>query len=98
MSVKALAAYSGLSVRTLRAYLAQKSAPLPHYHVGGRVLVRPTEFDSWMQKFKVDGSSGLEDNGLQQHLVAAGPGPVTRGDRTFDERVAATVRRLRGEE
>jgi excisionase family DNA binding protein len=53
LSVKALAVYSGLSVRTLRAYLVHPSLPLPHYRVGGKILVRQSEFDGWMSRFRV---------------------------------------------
>ena len=52
ISVKALAAYSGLSVRTLRAYLVHPTTPLPHYRVGGRVLVKQSEFDDWIAPFR----------------------------------------------
>ena len=47
-----LAGYSGLSVRTLRAYLTDSSRPLPHYRVGGKILVRRSEFDAWALAFR----------------------------------------------
>jgi hypothetical protein len=28
--------------------------PLPHYRVGGKVLVKKEDFDSWMVHFRVD--------------------------------------------
>ena len=28
--------------------------PLPHYRVGGKILVRRSEFDTWMSRFRVD--------------------------------------------
>src|SRR3989441_6805490 len=39
LSLRALAGYAGLSVRTLREYLDQPTRPLPHYRVGGKILV-----------------------------------------------------------
>ena len=39
LSLKALAAYSSLSERMLRAFLRDPDRPLPHYRVGGRVLL-----------------------------------------------------------
>jgi hypothetical protein len=36
LSLKALASYSGLSVRALRSFLIDPLKPLPHYRVGGR--------------------------------------------------------------
>jgi len=52
LSLKALAAYSNLSVRTLRAYLQDPLHPLPCYRVGRKVLVRQSEFDRWIQGFR----------------------------------------------
>jgi hypothetical protein len=52
-----LAAYSGLSVATLRRYLADPNNPLPHHHVRqagkarGRLLVSKREFDAWVRGF-----------------------------------------------
>jgi len=50
--VAALAGYSGLSVRTLRTHLRRWLLPLPHYHVGGKILVRRSEFDQWIAQFR----------------------------------------------
>jgi len=48
----ALAGYSGLSVRKLRDYLEGPDHPLPHYRVGGKILVRRSEFDAWIVAFR----------------------------------------------
>jgi hypothetical protein len=47
-----LPSYAGLSERTLRSYLAHPTHPLPCYRVGGRVLVRRSEFDRWVEQFR----------------------------------------------
>lgn len=68
LSLEALSQYSGLSVRSLRAYLTDPQRPLPHYRmrephviamasgkrrtVSGKVLVRRSDFDTWMQAFR----------------------------------------------
>ena len=68
LSLEALSQYSGLSVRSLRAYLTEPNRPLPHYRmkephviptragrsrtVTGKILVRRSEFDAWMQAYK----------------------------------------------
>lgn len=52
LSLKALAVYSGLSVRTLREYLTDPENPLPCYRVGGKILVRRSEFDAWMIRYR----------------------------------------------
>lgn len=68
LSLEALSQYSGLSVRSLRAYLGDPCHPLPHYRmkephviatasgkrrtVSGKIVVRRSDFDRWMSAFK----------------------------------------------
>jgi hypothetical protein len=68
LSLEALSRYGGLSVRSLRAYLSDPHHPLPHYRmkephiiatkggkprtVSGKILVRKSGFDSWMQQYR----------------------------------------------
>ena len=70
LSLKALATYSGLSVRTLRTHLAHRVHPLPHYRVGGRVLVKKSEFDAWASQFRVTARAGALD-ALVDEVVGA---------------------------
>ena len=56
--LKALAHYSGLSERKLREYLQDFTHPLPHYRPGGKILVRQSEFDAWMARYR---QAGLAD-------------------------------------
>ncbi len=64
MSLKTLARYSGLSVRTLRAHIADAAHPLPCYRpsggAAGKVLVRRSEFDRWMGRYRVEGDAALD--------------------------------------
>ena len=53
LSLRSLATYAGLSIRTLRGYLGRRHAPLPHYRIGGKILVRRSDFDQWASEFKV---------------------------------------------
>ena len=57
LSLKALAVYSGLSVRTLRGYLVDRVRPVPHYRIGGKILVARSEFDAWAVEFRVRSSA-----------------------------------------
>lgn len=47
-----LAVYAGLSVRTLRTYLAHPAFPLPCYKIGGSVRVRRADYDAWALQFR----------------------------------------------
>jgi excisionase family DNA binding protein len=51
-SLRALAAYAGLSVRKLRDCLDDPLHPLPYYRVGGKILVRRSEFDAWISRYR----------------------------------------------
>ena len=59
LSLKALASYSGLSVRKLREYLVEPGHPLPSYRVGGKILVRRSEFDLWIASYRQVGGADV---------------------------------------
>jgi len=52
LSLKGLAGYSGMSVRKLRDCLTRPVSPLPCYRVDGKILVRRSDFDRWVEGFK----------------------------------------------
>ena len=47
LSLQALATYSGLSRRKLRAHLSNPAHPLPCYRIGSKIVVRRSEYDTW---------------------------------------------------
>jgi hypothetical protein len=51
--LKRLSGYSSMGVPTLREYL-QGADGIPHYKLRGKILVRRSEFDKWLQGFRVD--------------------------------------------
>jgi hypothetical protein len=52
LPLRTLSSYAGLSVRRLRDHLRDPVAPLPHYRIGGKVLVRRAEYDAWAARFR----------------------------------------------
>jgi len=50
--LRALSDYSALAVPTLRDHL--KTGRLPHFKVKGKLLVRRSEFDKWIEAFRVN--------------------------------------------
>jgi hypothetical protein len=60
-SMKALADYSGLSIRKLRGHLTDPMHPLPHYRVGGKLLVRRSGFDAWIEHYRANEAQELDD-------------------------------------
>ena len=49
-----LSEYSSLAVSTLRKYIKRRG--LPHFKVDGKVCVKRSEFDVWIQRFRQRGS------------------------------------------
>jgi hypothetical protein len=60
LPLRALAAYSGMSARSLRDRLTDPHHPLPHYRVGGKLLVRRSEFDRWIARYRQVGNPDVE--------------------------------------
>ena len=60
LSLRGLAAYSSLSVRTLRTCLTDPTRPLPCYRIGAKILVRRSEFDGWLLQHRRVGSADVE--------------------------------------
>ena len=60
MSLKALATYSSIAPCTLRQYLelAPEDA-LPCYRLPGKILVRRSEFDAWLARYRSQGRPTL---------------------------------------
>jgi hypothetical protein len=76
LSLTGLAGYSGLSVRKLRTHLAHVAHPLPCYRVGGKILVRRSEFDAWIATYRQRGRVDVDRlvNEVVRELSAPAPG------------------------
>ena len=60
LPLRALAGYSGLGVRTLRGYITDSRRPLPCYRIGGKILVRRSEFDAWLSQYRQVGPPDVD--------------------------------------
>ena len=58
LPLKALAEYAGLSRKTLLRLMSREENPLPHYRLtdSGKIVVRRSEFDAWMEQYRRLGS------------------------------------------
>ena len=57
--LRGLSSYSSLGVSTLRSYISK--GWIPHFKIGGRVLIKRSEFDAAMEKkFRVTKSGDLK--------------------------------------
>ncbi len=60
LSLRALSTYGGISVRKLRDCLNDAIHPLPCYRLGGKIVVRRSEFDAWITAFRHQGDPDLD--------------------------------------
>jgi hypothetical protein len=61
LSLRALAVYSGCSVRWLRDRLTDPHHALPCFRLpGGKVLVRRSEFDAWLARYRQVGRPDVD--------------------------------------
>jgi hypothetical protein len=59
LDLKGLSEHSSLGVPTLRDYL--RSGGLPYFKLKGKILVRLSEFDQWLESFRVDTKQELNN-------------------------------------
>jgi len=61
LSVKAASSYTSLSPRTLHAFInLAPSEALPCYRLAGKVLIRRSELDAWLERFRSRGRPNVE--------------------------------------
>ena len=100
LGLKSLAGCSGLSVRTLRGHLKRRQARLPHYRVGGKILVLRSEFDSWMKRHfhqvQDPDHMAIAVNQLVDELCADVASTLTAAGRRRENRAPLSHPRRRG--
>jgi hypothetical protein len=61
LTLRVLAAYSGCSVRWLRDRLVDAHHALPCFRLpGGKVLVRRSDFDGWVSRYRAVGRADVD--------------------------------------
>jgi hypothetical protein len=60
LDLRRLSLYSGIGIRTLRSHLVRCANPLPYYRVGGKILVKRSEYDEWILAFRARGNAALD--------------------------------------
>ncbi len=59
LDLRALSEYSSLAVPTLRDYL-KGNGGIPYFKARGKVLVRRSEFDAWLEQFRATRNQELD--------------------------------------
>jgi excisionase family DNA binding protein len=68
LDLKGLQKYACVSVRTLREWIHRPDDPLPASQVGGKILVRRTTFDEWIEKHRI---KCIDVGGIVEEMIAA---------------------------
>lgn len=56
--LRGLSAYSAMGVPTLRDYI--RNNKLPSFKVRGKILIKKSEFDSWIENFRINKTQDLD--------------------------------------
>ncbi|RZB36392.1 MAG: hypothetical protein SRB2_02217 [Desulfobacteraceae bacterium Eth-SRB2] len=56
--LRGLSAYSAVSVGSLRDYV---KTGMPHFKLKGKILVKRSEFDAWLERYRVNRSQDLDN-------------------------------------
>ena len=56
--LRGLSAYSALAVGTLRHHI--RAGGLPCFRVGGKLLVKQSEFEAWLESFRLNKKQNLD--------------------------------------
>ncbi|MBZ0159479.1 MAG: helix-turn-helix domain-containing protein [bacterium] len=51
LTVREVADYTRLSIRTIRKWVHDPHQPLPHYKCGGKLLFRRDQIDQWLRVY-----------------------------------------------
>ena len=58
LDINRLSKYSSLGVGTIRDYLKGPDG-IPHFKLRGKILVKESEFDSWIEQFRAEQNQDL---------------------------------------
>lgn len=71
LDLKTLSGRVSLSVRTLRELIKDPSRPLPFYKLAGKNLVKWSEFEKWISRYRTEGEidiDGIVNSVLEDRL------------------------------
>ena len=69
LGLRELASYASVSERTLRSWLHRPVDSLPAVQVGGKILVRRSQFDAWLEQHPVHKIRPVDVDGIVEELV-----------------------------
>lgn len=69
LGLRQLTAYAAVSERTLRGWIHLPSDPLPAVRIGGKILIRRTQFDAWLERRRIEPLPSVDVDAIVRELV-----------------------------
>ena len=69
ISLRRLREYADVSERTIRGWIHSPVDPLPTVRVAGKILVRRSEFDTWLARHRVKPLENVDIDGIVKDVL-----------------------------
>src|SRR5215469_1576620 len=69
LGLRQLTEYADISERTLRTWIYSRTDPLPATKVSGKVLVRKTDFDRYLERHRVKPLDSIDLDGIVRDVM-----------------------------
>lgn len=69
LSLRELTDYAAVSERTLRAWMHRDKNPLPAVQVEGKILIRRTVFDAWLEWHRIRAEQRVDVDAIVNELT-----------------------------
>jgi excisionase family DNA binding protein len=69
LSLRQLTEYAAVSDRTLRDWMHRQPDPLPAVQVDGKILVRRSQFDAWLERYRIKPGTSVDVDAIVGDLV-----------------------------
>ncbi len=72
LDLRRLQGYAAVSGRTVRSWIHLPNDPLPAVQVGGKILVRKSDFDRWLESHRIVPLESVDVDGIVREVLAGG--------------------------
>jgi hypothetical protein len=69
LSLRELTEYAAISERTLRLWMHRERNPLPAVQVEGKILVRRSVFDAWLERHRIRATQAVDVDAIVGDLL-----------------------------
>jgi excisionase family DNA binding protein len=69
MGLKQVTRYVNLSERTVRSWIHERIDPLPAARVGGKILIRRSQLDAWLERRGIQPLTGLDLDAIMREVM-----------------------------